>query len=111
MNPYLRIVKLNIVDIVYDPRHAGEVIAKACRARSGAPMRATGCCDLGGTVCIPLASAPDDRKAVYYFSVFPDSSEETVVSEMNIRYMSDMLLLGSFRYGDNLWGFWMKETD
>ena len=71
MNPYLRIVKLNIVDIVYDPRHAGEVIAKACRARSGAPMRATGCCDLGGTVCIPLASAPDDRKAVYYFSVFP----------------------------------------
>ena len=111
MNPYLRIVKLNIVDIVYDPRHAGEVIAKACRARSGAPMRATGCCDLGGTVCIPLASAPDDRKAVYYFSVFPDSSEETVVSEMNIRYMSDMLLLGSFRYGDDRWEFWMKEIE
>ena len=30
---------------------------------------------------------------------------------MNIRYMSDMLLLGSFRYGDDLWGFWMKEID
>ena len=85
MNPYLRIVKLNIVDIVYDPRHAGEVIAKACRARSGAPMRATGCCDLGGAVCIPLASASGGRNVDYYFSVFPDSSEETVVSEMNIR--------------------------
>ena len=81
--------------------------------QSGVPssLRAAGCCDLGGAVCIPLASAPDDRKAVYYFSVFPDSSEETVVSEMNIRYMSDMLLLGSFRYGDDLWGFWMKEID
>ena len=45
----------------------------------------------------------------YYFSAFPDSSEETVVAEMNIRYMSDMLLLGSFRFEDTLWGFWMRK--
>ena len=41
MNTLLRIVKLNIVDIVFDPRHAGDVVAKACTARSGAPMRPT----------------------------------------------------------------------
>lgn len=110
MNTLLRIVKLNIVDIVFDPRHAGDVVTKACTARSGAPMRPTGCCDSGGgVICIPLAGAPDEKEVTYYFSAFPDSSEETVVAEMNIRYMSDMLLLGSFRFEDTLWGFWMRE--
>ncbi len=105
----LRIVKLNIVDIVFDPRHAGDVVAKACTDRFGAPMRPTGCCDIDGVICIPLDGVAEKKKITYYFSAFPDSSEETVIAEMNTRYMSDMVLLGSFRYEDTLWGFWARE--
>ena len=54
----LRIVKLNAVDILFDPKHAAGVIAKAC-ARDGVMMRPTGCCDIGdGIVYIPLAESP-----------------------------------------------------
>lgn len=105
----LRIVKLNAADVVFDPVHAADIIAKAC-ARDGVPMRPTGCCDIGaGIVYIPLAESPQTGTVSYHFSMFPDSSEETVVSELNLRYMNRMSLIGSFRSGDTLWGLWSKE--
>ena len=106
----LRIVKLNAVEILFDPKHAAGVIAKAC-ARDGVVMRPTGCCDIGdGIVYIPLAESPLPGSVSYYFSMFPDSSGETVVSELNLRYMNDMQLIGSFRFEDTLWGLWMREA-
>ena len=106
----LRIVKLNAVDILLDPKHAAGVIAKAC-ARDGIVMRPTGCCDIGdGIVYIPLAESPLSGRVSYYFSMFPDSSSETVVSELNLRYMNNMSLIGSFRFEDTLWGFWARES-
>ena len=42
--------------------------------------------------------------------MFPDMSEDTVVTELNLRYMNNMTLVGSFRLEDTLWGLWMREA-
>ncbi len=106
----LRIVKLNACDILLDPKHAADVIAKAC-LRDGVGMRPTGCCDPGGgVVYIPLAESQAGGNVAYYFAMFPDMSEDTVVTELNLRYMNNMTLVGSFRLEDTLWGLWMREA-
>ena len=85
----LRIVKLNAVDILFDPKHAAGVIAKAC-ARDGVLMRPTGCCDIGdGIVYIPLAESPLPGGVSYYLSMFPDSrnggiGDESPVYEQHV---------------------------
>lgn len=105
---FLRIVKFHASEIILDPRHAADTVAKAC-TRGRVPMCPTGCCDVGaGIVYIPLAEAPSAEAVTYYFVCFPDSSEDTVVAELNLRYRNRMTLIGSFRSGDDLWGLFRK---
>lgn len=107
MDP-LRIVKLHAAEIIYDPEAAAEAVAKAC-SRGRVPLLPSGCCDLGeGELLISLAKAEGSEAERFYFVPFPDSSEDSIVSELNVRYRHKMVLIGTFRYEDTCWGFFRR---
>ena len=108
MMDLLRIVKLHAAEIIYDPEAAADAVAKAC-SRGNVPLLPSGCCDLGeGELLIPLAEAEGAETEKYYFVPFPDSSEDSIAAELNVRYRKNMILIGTFRFEDSFWGFFRR---
>ena len=108
MMDLLRIVKLHAAEIIYDPEAAAKAVAKAC-SRGKVPLLPSGCCDLGeGELLIALAEAEGAEAERFYFVPFPDFSEDSIVSELNVRYRNKMVLIGTFRYEDSFWGFFRR---
>ena len=107
----LKIVGIEIEDILFDPDSESDMITKAC-FRNGVVRRLTGICDSGdGTIILPLETVKNDVEVPlsYRFAPLPDTSFEGVAAELQVRHAHGLSLLGTFRVDDHtLWGIYAR---
>lgn len=104
-----RIVKLHINDILVDAKQAGNVIDVACHSHQD-KMKATGLCQIGDTLIIPLEESTDAEKYDYIFSKLPSMSEEDTIAEINTRYAAGFSTIGTCRIKDDCWGLFARDN-
>ena len=107
----LKIVRIEVEDILFDPDTESDMLTKAC-FRTGIVRRITGICDSGDrTVVLPLETVENDVKVPlsYRFAPLPDASFEGIAAELQVRHMHGLTLIGTFRVDDQtIWGFYAR---
>ena len=109
----LKIVRIEVEDILFDPDTESEMLAKAC-FRNGIVRRITGVCDSGdGTIVLPMESVGKDVEVPtgYRFAPLPDASFEGIAAELQVRHMHGLTMIGTFKVDDRtLWGFYARYS-
>ena len=111
----LKIVRIEVEDILFDPEEVSGMLMSAC-SRNGVSRFAAGLCDSGdGSLVIPLEIVREGfpRPESYCFAPFPDASFEGVSAELQIRHVHGLSLVGTFRLSDGedmLWGLYVRYS-
>ena len=112
-NHPLKIVRIEVEDILFDPEEASRMLTEACR-RNGIRRFAAGLCDSGdGSLVIPLETVREEQiiPESYRFAPLPDASFEGVSAELQIRHVHGLSLVGTFRLNSGqylLWGLYAR---
>jgi hypothetical protein len=95
-----RVLHLPLAEVLIDPKAAAARVAEACRRPL--PMRATGLCQVGEVLLIPLEQIPAAERCTYVFSLFTEG-----IATVNSRFYAGFTTLGAFDDGHSRWGFFV----
>jgi hypothetical protein len=102
-----RVLHLPMAEVLIDPKAAAARVAEACRRPL--PMRATGLCQVGEVLLIPLEQIPRAETCEYVFSLFAEdiATLDDVTASVNSRFYAGFTTLGAFDDGHSRWGFFV----
>ena len=108
----MKIIELNINEILLNEKACSGLIRKACLRAPGTPYYVTGMCSTPGKVFVILEPSKEDIDLPQYrFAPLSSLDEKNISAEISSRYYAGFTTIASFVVDDKLWAlFALKKT-
>ena len=108
----MKIVKLNIKDIIFDYRNASDILNRDCFGDK--QRRVAGAYALGEDILIWLEDIESEEEYIfdsYVFSQIDEPSEGAIIGEVKNRACFGFSTLTFFEYDNKLWGLFARKRE
>ena len=106
----LKILKVNVNDIIYDYRQASEIVCKACNRQIPMEVKGGFVKDVNVILCLEeVFDKKQENYKKYIFSPLKDPSENGIIAEISSRFYAGFTTIMCFEINEKPWGLFAER--